>query len=235
MGFEDRDADQAGEHRLVRRVGRRKRAPLQRARCSGHLPQAERKAASWKLPCAVAPHGRGAHGRPHLHLQHQERRCRPDQQLGGTVRDARYARQALRRLHARTHDVCRAVLDGPHWLAYRPGWRRGFRLRVCGRQHAHDDPHGARRDRPHRCGRCLRALRAFSGRAAGGQREGCALAVQRQGEVDRPFPRDARDLVVWLRLRRQRAARQEVPGAAHRLGHGARRRLARRAHADPRR
>ena len=64
--------------------------------------------------------------------------------------------------------------------------------------------------------------------------EGRCLAVQRQGQVDRAFPGDARDLVVRLGLRRQRAARQEMPGAAHRLGHGARRRLARRAHADPR-
>ena len=53
--------------------------------------------------------------------------------------------------------------------------------------------------------------------------------------VHRAFPRDARDLVLRQRLRRQRAARQEMPGAAHRLGHGARRRLARRAHADRRR
>ena len=53
-------------------------------------------------------------------------------------------------------------------------------------------------------------------------------------QVHRPLPRDARDLVSYrLRLRRQRPARQEVPRAAHRLGDGARRRLARRAHADP--
>ena len=83
-------------------------------------------------------------------------------------------------------------------------------------------------------GRRLRAVRAFGRRAARAGPEGRRLAVQRQGEVDRAFPRDARDLVVRLRLRRQRAARQEVPGAAHRLGHGARRGLARRAHADPR-
>ena len=41
------------------------------------------------------------------------------------------------------------------------------------------------------------------------------LAVQR-GEVHRPLPRDARDLVLRLRLRRQRAARQEVLRPAHR-------------------
>ena len=37
------------------------------------------------------------------------------------------------------------------------------------------------------------------------------------GQVHRPLHRDARDLVVRLRLRRQRPARQEVPRAAHRL------------------
>jgi GTP-dependent phosphoenolpyruvate carboxykinase len=46
------------------------------------------------------------------------------------------------------------------------------------------------------------------------------------------FPADLRDLVLRLGLRRQCAARQEMPGAAHRLGDGPRRRLARRAHAD---
>ena len=51
-------------------------------------------------------------------------------------------------------------------------------------------------------------------------------------EVHRPLPRDPRDLVVRLRLRRQRPARQEVLRAADRLGHRPRRGLARRAHAD---
>ena len=61
---------------------------------------------------------------------------------------------------------------------------------------------------------------------------GRLLAVQRH-EVHRPLPRDARDLVLRLRLRRQRAARQEVLRAADRLGDGARRGLDGRAHADP--
>ena len=52
-------------------------------------------------------------------------------------------------------------------------------------------------------------------------------------QVHRALPGDARDPVVRLGLRRQRAARQEVLRAAHRVGDGARRRLAGRAHADP--
>ena len=59
------------------------------------------------------------------------------------------------------------------------------------------------------------------------------LAVRRGEQVHRPLPRDPRDHVVRLGLRRQRAARQEVLRAADRLGDGARRGLARRAHADP--
>ena len=52
-------------------------------------------------------------------------------------------------------------------------------------------------------------------------------------QVHRALPRDARDPVVRIGLRRQRAARQEVLRAAHRERHGARRGLARRAHAHP--
>ena len=64
---------------------------------------------------------------------------------------------------------------------------------------------------------------------------GCRLAVQsRRRQVHRALPGRARDLELRLRLRRQRAARQEVPRPAHRLDIGTRRRLARRAHADHR-
>ena len=42
-------------------------------------------------------------------------------------------------------------------------------------------------------------------------------------EKDRSFPGDAGDLVFRLGLRRQRSSRQEMLGASHRLGHGARR------------
>ena len=45
------------------------------------------------------------------------------------------------------------------------------------------------------------------------------VAVQRH-QVHRPLPRGAGDLVLRLRLRRQRPARQEVLLAAHRLGDG---------------
>ena len=61
---------------------------------------------------------------------------------------------------------------------------------------------------------------------------GCGLALQRR-EIHRPLPRKPPDLVLWLGLRRQRAARQEMLRASHRLGDGARRGMAGRAHAHP--
>ncbi len=59
------------------------------------------------------------------------------------------------------------------------------------------------------------------------------VALQ-QGKIHRSFSGDARDLVVWLRLRRQCAARQEMLRVAHRVQHGARSGLDGRAHADRR-
>ena len=74
------------------------------------------------------------------------------------------------------------------------------------------------------------ALRRPPARADG--QADVAVAVQRH-QVHRAVPRGADDLVLRLRVRRQRAARQEVLRAAHRQRDGPRRGLARRAHADP--
>ena len=76
---------------------------------------------------------------------------------------------------------------------------------------------------------CVHSVGMPLAEGAGGR----PLAVQRRQQVHRPLPRDARDLVLRLRLRRQRPARQEVLRAADRLGDGPRRGLAGRAHADP--
>ena len=77
----------------------------------------------------------------------------------------------------------------------------------------------------------LRPVRPLSRHAAHPWRARRPVAVQRD-QVHRPLPRGPRDLVLRLGLRRQRPARQEVPGAAHRLGDGPRRGLDGRAHAD---
>ena len=140
--------------------------------------------------------------------------------------------QALHRLHEGPHDVRRAVLDGPARFADRPHRRPAVRLGLRRGLDAHHDPHGpegARRARRQRLG-AVPALRRCSARRRRGRR---SVAVRRRQQVHRALPRDPRDLVVRLGLRRQRPARQEVLRAAHRLGDGPRRRLARRAHADP--
>ena len=130
------------------------------------------------------------------------------------------------------HHVRGAVLDGPARFADRPHRRAADRLRVRGREHADHDPHGA--GGPGRARRRgVGALPALGRRAARRGRGRRAVAVQPGQQVHRPLPRDPRDLELRLRLRRQRAARQEVLRPAHRLGHGSRRRLAGRAHAHP--
>src|SRR4051794_29387678 len=65
----------------------------------------------------------------------------------------------------------------------------------------------------------VRARHALPRRPAGAGPAGRAVAVQRD-EVHRPVPRGADDLVLRVRVRRQRAAGQEVLLAADRLGHG---------------
>ena len=145
----------------------------------------------------------------------------------------RDADRALQRLDARAHDVRGAVLDGPARLSDRPHRRPAHRLALRGGEHADHDPHGRRRPRRARRGRRVRALPAFGRDAARGRRGGRAVAVRRGQQVHRPLPGDARDLVLRLRLRRQRPAGQEVLRAADRVRHGPRRGLAGRAHADP--
>ena len=98
---------------------------------------------------------------------------------------------------------------------------------------ADHDPDGRGRPRGARRRRRLRPLRALGRDAARRGPGRRPVALQRRQQVHRPLPRDARDLVLRLGLRRQRAARQEVLRAADRLGDGPRRGLDGRAHADP--
>ena len=151
------------------------------------------------------------------------------------LRDAPQAEGAVRRLHAgRTMYVlpsawARSVAD----VADR---RAAHRFALRGREHAH---HGAHRAAVFSTksikttSASCRACTAWARRLAAGP-ERRALAVQ-QGKIHRPLSRDPRNLVLRFRLRRQRAAGQEMFRAAHRLQHRARRRLDGRAHADPRR
>ena len=134
--------------------------------------------------------------------------------------------------HARPHHVCGAVLHGPARCRGPQARRRDHRLRVRRRVDADDDPDGQGRAGQDGRRRLLRQGAALDRCPAGARPERCAVAVQRH-QVHQPLPRDPRDLELRLGLRRQRAAGQEVLLAAHRLGDGARRGLARRAHADP--
>ncbi len=139
---------------------------------------------------------------------------------------------SVRRRDARAHDVRRAVLDGSDRLEDQRARRRDHRQPLRRRLDADHDPDG--QGRAGRAGRrrLLRPGRALGRQAAGARRAGRSLALQRD-QVHRPLPRGPRDLVLRLRLRRQRPAGQEVLRAAHRLGDGPGRGLARRAHADP--
>ena len=184
------------------------------------------------LPRAVRPVGRGARGVAHLHLFRARNRRRSHQQLDGPGRDARHHDRPVPRLHARPHHVRSAVLHGPARRRGPQARCRDHRLRVRRRVDAHDDPDGPGRAGQDGRRRLLRQGAALDRRAAGARPERRAVAVQRH-QVHQPLPGDPRDLELRLRLRRQRAARQEVLLAAHRVGDGPRRGLARRAHADP--
>ena len=164
----------------------------------------------------------------------EEDRRRSDQQLARPDEMRATLTDLFGGCDARPHDVCHPVLDGTARLAHLRARRADHRLAVRGLQHADHDPDGPGRARRARRGRLFRALPALGRRAARARPGGRALAVQRDQQIHRAFPGNPRDLELRVRIRRQRAARQEVLRAADRLGHGPRRGLAGRAHAHPR-
>ena len=90
--------------------------------------------------------------------------------------------------------------------AHRPHWRGADRQRLRGREPCLMTRMGACVRRAGRGWR-VRALHAHRGARPGRWREGHhQLALQPQDQVHRALPRNARNLVVWLGLRRQRAA-----------------------------
>ena len=125
-----------------------------------------------------------------------------------------------------------------HLEAEQPDVRRGdHRLGVRRRLDEGDGPHGHPRAAPDGGARrrrtCTSSPRCTRSACRSSRRPGRRRVALQRHEVHRAVPRGADDLVLRLRLRRQRAARQEVLRAAHRQRDGPRRGLARRAHADP--
>ena len=199
----------------------------------GHLRQAGRGEEAQLVLGRLRPRRRRPRRGAHLHLHGHRRRRRPHQQLGRARRDEVDDDRPVPRQHARPHDVRHPVLHGPR-RRRAPDARRGdHRLRVRRRVDEDHDAHGRRRAaavRPPR--RRLREVPPLGRRPARRGPGRRRVAVQRD-QVHLALPRDPRDLELRLRLRRQRAAGQEVLRAADRVGHRARRGLARRAHADP--
>ena len=206
------------------------------ARRRGHLRAALRRQAPELLPGAVGPRRRRARRGPHVHLLRARGRRRPDEQLARPGRDAR---TLLDELFAGSHARAARCTSCP------------FSMGPLGSDKSHDRRPADRLAPTSRSSMrimtrmgkgaldvlgedgefvpCLHSVGMPLERRRGGR----AVAVQRREQVHRPLPRDARDLVLRLGLRRQRAAGQEVLRAAHRLGHGPRRGLDGRAHADP--
>ena len=227
--------DQARPGPLVRRLRRRVRPPLPGARRRRDLRAPVRRQAPELLPRALRSRRRRPRRGPHVHLL-ASARTTPARRTTGATRDE--MRETLDgpvpRLHAGPHDVRRAVQHGPARLADHRDRRRDHRLGLRRGVDADHDPHGRARSSTTLGddGDFVPCLHSVGAPLAAGE-EDVPWPNNAEQQVHRPLPRDARDLVVRLGLRRQRAARQEVLRAADRVGHGARRGLDGRAHADP--
>ena len=143
LGRRDRRPHQARRDRLVRRLEARGRPAHQAARRRGQAHQAEPRVAPEQLPGAHRPARRRARRVPHLHLLAPTRRTPAPRTTGASPREMRAElTDVFDGSHARSHDVRRAVLDGPARRPDLAARRRDHRLAVRRAHHGHHDPHG---------------------------------------------------------------------------------------------
>ena len=201
----------------------------------GPVRQAQPEDASRVLSRPFARERRRPRRGPHVHLLQEGDRRWSDQPLDGPRPDEEAHAQELQGLHEGPHDVRDPVRDGSDRQPDHPVRHRDHRLALRRRQHEHHDPHGRRGPEAPRRRRRLHPLHPLRRRSAQEGPEGRRVAVREEdrGQVHHPVPRRAPDLVVRIGLRRERAPRQEVLRAPHRLEDGEGPGLDGRAHAHP--
>ena len=152
------------------------------------------------------PERRRARRAPHLHLHADQGRgrARPTTGWRPTEAYAKLGKLFDGSMKGRTMYVVPYVM-GPARLAVLEGRRRAHRQHLRRAQHADHDAHG-------------QASRSTCSATANDFNRGLHSHARPQprAPLHLPLPAGQHDLVGRLRLRRQRAARQEVPRAAHR-------------------
>ena len=217
LGQRSRCTDQTRRNRLVRRLGSREKSAHQTGSRRGNTHRAQPGETPGLLPASLESQRRRAHRTTDLRLHAEKNRRRTDQQLVRSGRDLRQAARMARRLDARAHDVRRAVRDGPARVAAVESRGRADRQPLRRAEHANHDADGQGR------ARSTRRVRRFQ------SRNSLHARFESRAATHLPLPAGQYDHLGRQRLRRQRAAQQEMFRASNRQRTRPRRRLARRA------